>query len=82
METHPLALLRDLTVQLEWDEETGRWVTYVPELNGISTCGRTQEEALDQTRELILGYLASMQALNLRIPLPASAIRRVKAALA
>ncbi|MBZ5580887.1 MAG: type II toxin-antitoxin system HicB family antitoxin [Acidobacteriia bacterium] len=81
-EVHPLAMLRDLNVRMEWDEETESWVTFVPELNNISTFGRTQEEALDATTELVRGYLDSMQERRLRIPLSAAAIRRVREALA
>jgi predicted RNase H-like HicB family nuclease len=69
-------------VQLEWDEETEAWVTRVPELNNISTFGKTQEEALRRTRELVLGYIDAMQDLHLRVPLPASAVRRLREALA
>jgi len=81
LETHPLAMLEDITVMLNWDEETQNWVTRIPELNGISTFGKTQEEALNNTRELILGYLDSMQDLRLRVPLNASQLRRLRAAL-
>lgn len=42
---------------LQWDSESGVWVTYVPVLNGLSTFGETRKEALDNTREAILGYL-------------------------
>lgn len=81
-ETHPLASVSEITVQLEWDEETEAWVTRVPELNNISTFGKTQEEALRRTRELVLGYIDAMQDLHLRVPLPASAVRRLREALA
>lgn len=74
-------MLEDITVMLNWDEETQNWVTRIPELNGISTFGKTQEEALNNTRELILGYLDSMQDLRLRVPLNASQLRRLRAAL-
>jgi predicted RNase H-like HicB family nuclease len=81
-ETHPLASVPEITVQMEWDEETEAWVTHVPELNNISTFGKTQEEALRRTRELVLGYIDTMQDLHLRVPLPASAVRRLREALA
>ena len=81
-ETHPLASLSEITVQMEWDEETEAWVTHVPELNNISTFGKTQEEALRRTRELVLGYIDAMQELHLCVPLPASALQRLREALA
>jgi predicted RNase H-like HicB family nuclease len=81
-ETHPFARIEDLTVRLEWDEDTESWVTYVPELNNISTFGKTQEEALKNTRDLVIGYLDTMQEKRLRLPLTPSAIRRVREALA
>jgi predicted RNase H-like HicB family nuclease len=81
-QTHPLAQMADLTVRMEWDEETESWVTYVPQLNNISTFGRTQEEALAHTRELVIGYIDTMQEKRLRLPLTPSAIRRVREALA
>lgn len=81
-ETHPLAQIEDLTVRMEWDEDTESWVTYVPELNNISTFGESQEEALANTRDLIIGYLDTMQEKRLRLPLTPSAIRRVREALA
>lgn len=48
-------------VLVEWDSEAGVWVTYVPTLNGLSTFGETRDEALDQTREAILGYLEAAE---------------------
>ena len=44
-------------VILEWDSESGVWVTYVPELGGISTFGETEQEAIDTTRDMIQGHL-------------------------
>lgn len=44
-------------VLLVWDEESKGFVTYVPELGGISTYADTEQEALEATRELIEGYL-------------------------
>ena len=55
-------------VLLEWDAEEDVWVTYVPTLNGLSTFGETREEALNQTREAILGYLEAAEREG--IPLP------------
>jgi len=48
---------RRYKVLLEFDEEARAWVTYVPALDHISTFGASREEALDNTKELILGYI-------------------------
>jgi predicted RNase H-like HicB family nuclease len=48
---------RRFRVLLERDAAAGEWVTLVPGLGSLSTYGKTREEALDQTREAILGYL-------------------------
>lgn len=42
---------------LEWDPSAEVWVTFVPSLDSLSTYGETREEALEQTREAILGHL-------------------------
>lgn len=75
-------MVKDITVLVEWDEKTGNWVTFVPALNNISTFGKTQEEALDATQELVLGYLDTMQEQRLPVPLAASSVRRLREALA
>ena len=48
---------RRFDVVLEWDPESRVWVTYAPALNFLSDFGDTREEALEHTREAILGYL-------------------------
>ncbi|MEX2599692.1 MAG: type II toxin-antitoxin system HicB family antitoxin [Dehalococcoidia bacterium] len=55
-------------VFLEWDAEEEVWVTYVPSLNWLSTYGATQEEALEQTREAITGYLEAAAEQHLDLP--------------
>jgi predicted RNase H-like HicB family nuclease len=57
-------------VLLEWDPEAGVWVTYVPTLNGLSTFGKTREEALAETREAILGYLEAAKKEGIPLPHP------------
>lgn len=59
---------------LEWDPEADSWVTYVPTLNGLSTFGKTKEEALTNTREAILGYLEAAEKEGLRLPAPAELV--------
>jgi predicted RNase H-like HicB family nuclease len=61
-------------VLLEWDSESGVWVTYVPTLNGLSTFGETREEALANTREAILGYLEATQKEGIPYPEPAELV--------
>ena len=56
-------------VILEWDPADRVWVTYVPALNYLSTYGETREEALQQTREAILGYLEAAKKEGISIPL-------------
>lgn len=61
-------------VLLEWNSESGVWVTYVPTLNGLSTFGETREEALANTREAILGYLEAAQKEGMPHPEPAELV--------
>jgi predicted RNase H-like HicB family nuclease len=49
--------IRRYGVLLEWDPTARVWVAFVPSLDSLSTYGETREEALEQTREAILGYL-------------------------
>jgi len=49
-------------VLLEFDPEDKAWVTFVPALDHISTFGESREEALEKTRELIIGYLEARAA--------------------
>ena len=53
---------------LEWDADEQVWVSYVPTLGQLSTHGDTRDEALEQTREAILGYLEA--AVKEGIPIP------------
>lgn len=48
---------RRFKVLVEYDAAEKVWVTYVPSLNYLSTFGESREEALENTREAILGYL-------------------------
>jgi predicted RNase H-like HicB family nuclease len=60
---------RRFAVIIEWDPADEVWVTYVPALGHLSTYGETRDEALEQTREAMLGYLEA--AAKERLPLPA-----------
>ena len=78
--THPLATTKVITVEMEYDREAEVWVTSVRELDGLSTFGETESAALDNTAEAIRGYLESMRAHRLKVPLsPAklTALRKI-----
>ena len=59
-------------VLLEWDAGDQVWVTYVPALDFMSTFGDTREQAIENTREAILGYLEA--AAKEGIPVPVGAL--------
>jgi predicted RNase H-like HicB family nuclease len=56
-----------LTVNMEWEKPY--YVTYVPELDNISTYGKTREQALERTKALILAYVETSTDLGHRLPL-------------
>ena len=55
-------------VVLEWDPADRVWVSLVPALNDLSTFGETRQEALDRTREAILGYLEAATKEGIEVP--------------
>jgi predicted RNase H-like HicB family nuclease len=59
---------RRFKVLIEWDPEAQVWVTYVPVLDHLSTYGETREEALENTREAILGYLEAAAKEGIPVP--------------
>jgi predicted RNase H-like HicB family nuclease len=62
---------RRFKVLIECELENHVWVTYVPVLDlHLCTFGETREEALENTREAILGYLEA--ATKEGIPAPAT----------
>jgi len=75
---HPLALTKTVTIDMEFDEETSSFVTYVKELHSISTFGANELEALDNTAEMIRGYIKSMEANHKKIPLSAIKLTDLK----
>jgi predicted RNase H-like HicB family nuclease len=79
--SHPLAKTKAVTVDMEFDEESGVVVTFVKELHGISTDGTTELDALNATAEMIRGYLASMEANRKKIPLAAAKLTALKRVL-
>jgi predicted RNase H-like HicB family nuclease len=56
-------------VLLEWDPSDEVWVTDVPALDHLSTFGDSREEALDNTREAILGYIEAATKEGLPVPI-------------
>jgi predicted RNase H-like HicB family nuclease len=53
---------------IEWDPADEVWVTHVPALGHLSTYGETRDEALEQTREAMLGYLEAAAKERIRVP--------------
>lgn len=76
--SHPLATTKVVTIDMEYDEPTSAFVTYVKELDGISTFGGSELEALRRTAEMIRGYIKSMEANRKKIALPASKLQKLK----
>lgn len=60
----------DATFQVVVELEDGAFVTYVPALDFASTHGATREEALERTRELIIGYLEAAEKEGIPIDVP------------
>ena len=60
--------LRRFQILVEWDPTGGVWVTYVPALDFLSTYGETREEAVEMTREAILGYLEAAAKEGIAVP--------------
>lgn len=81
VEAHPLTQLDFIHVTMEWDEETRTWGTYVRELNNASTFGDTQEEALNMTAELILGYIDVLIERGYEPPFSKKQLRQLREAL-
>jgi predicted RNase H-like HicB family nuclease len=48
--------------------EDGFWVAEVPSLRGCISQGETQEEALNNIRDAIQGYVEALEADNLPVP--------------
>ena len=64
--------VRNFKALLEWDPEARVWVSYVPTLDYLSTFGENREEAIQNTREAILGYLEAAAKEGLPVPVGAS----------
>jgi len=75
---HPLATTKVVTIDMEYDEDAKEFVTYVKELHRMSTFGESESAALENTTEMIRGYIKSMEANRKRIPLAASKLTELK----
>lgn len=75
---HPLATAKSVTIDMEYDADAEIFVTYVKELHRISTFGETELSALQNTAEMIRGYIKSMEANHKRIPLTAHRLAELK----
>jgi len=75
---HPLATTKAVTVDMEYDQDAKAFVSYVKELHRMSTFGETESSALDNTAEMIRGYIKSMVANRKRIPLAAPKLAELK----
>src|ERR1017187_4389870 len=75
---HPLAATKAVTIDMEFDEQSDSFVTYVKELHGMSTYGETELEALDNTAEMMRGYFKSMEANRKKIPPSAARLATLK----
>lgn len=76
--THPLATTNAVTIDMEYDGDSRSFVTYVQELHGMSTFGDSEFEALDNTAEMIRGYIRSMEANGRKIRLAAKRLAELK----
>jgi len=71
--------LAGLIVIMEWEKPYH--VTYVPELDNISTYGKTREQALERTKALILAYVETSRDLGYRLPLSKARINTLVSSL-
>jgi predicted RNase H-like HicB family nuclease len=77
--TSTTAKLAGLIVILEWEKPY--YVTYVPELDNISTYGKTREQALERTKALILAYVETSRDLGYQLPLSKTRINTLVSSL-
>lgn len=56
---------REFQVLVEYDPAAKAWVTLVPALDHLSTFGSTRDEALENTREAIVGYLEAAELVGI-----------------
>ncbi len=61
-------MIRRFKVILEWNEDVGGYTVTVPALPGCVTEGDTVQEALDNAREAIVGYLEALKIQGQPLP--------------
>ncbi len=59
---------RHFKVLIEHDTSEGVWVTSVPSLNWLSTYGDSREQALEETRDAIVGYFEAAAKAGMPVP--------------
>jgi predicted RNase H-like HicB family nuclease len=74
-------MARQFQVFVEHDQSEKAWVTYVPELDHLSTFGSTRDEALENTREAILGYLEAAEKAGIELGVRPSSAELVQIAV-
>ncbi len=57
-------------IDITWSSEDNCFVVNVPELEGCMTHGKTLEESITKAREAIDGYIESLKARNMSVPVP------------
>ena len=62
------AVVHRYKVILEWNEDGGGYTVTVPALPGCITEGDTVDEALENAREAIQGYLEALKAQGRPVP--------------
>lgn len=70
-----------MTIGMEYDGDAEAFVTFVKELHRMSTFGGSEEEALDNTAEMIRGYIKSMETNRKKIRLSAARLAELKGAV-
>jgi len=59
-----------------YEEKEGGYSVFVPDLNNVSTCGETLEEAMEMTKDLIAGVVLDKIEANEEVP-KASKIEKI-----
>jgi predicted RNase H-like HicB family nuclease len=72
---------RQFQVFVEYDPVEKAWVTYVPALHHLSTFGHTREEAIENTREAILGYIDAAKKEGLELTIESTPAELVQIAI-
>jgi predicted RNase H-like HicB family nuclease len=75
---HPLAKTKAVTIEMEYDEDAEAFVTFVKELRRMSSFGESESAALDNTAEMIRGYIKSMESNKKKIPMAAAKLAELK----